>query len=82
MFSGTIRDNILLGKENATQEEIDMAVKNACLEEFVSSLEKGLDTEIGEKGLGLSEGQVQRISIARAILHDAPILLLAGCLFD
>ena len=76
LFSGTIRDNILLGKENATQEEIDMAVKNACLEEFVSSLEKGLDTDIGERGTLLSGGQKQRIAIARAFIKNAPIVIL------
>lgn len=76
LFSGTIRDNILLGKEDATQEEIDMAVKNACLEEFISSLEKGLDTNIGERGALLSGGQKQRIAIARAFIKNAPIVIL------
>lgn len=76
LFSGTIRDNILLGKENATQDEIDMAVKNACLEEFVASLEKGLDTDIGERGTLLSGGQKQRIAIARAFIKNAPIVIL------
>jgi subfamily B ATP-binding cassette protein MsbA len=76
LFSGTIRDNILLGKADATQAEIDEAVRDACLEEFISGLEKGLDTEIGERGTLLSGGQKQRIAIARAFLKNAPIVIL------
>ncbi len=76
LFSGTIRDNILLGKKDATDEEINEAIKNACLEEFVSGLDKGLDTVIGERGSLLSGGQKQRIAIARAFLKNAPIVIL------
>ena len=76
LFAGTIRENILLGRENATQDEIDRAVKSACLEEFIASLEKGLDTEIGERGVLLSGGQKQRIAIARAFIKNAPIVIL------
>ena len=76
LFSGTIRENILLGKENATEDEIRTAVKNACLEEFINGLEKGLDTEIGERGTLLSGGQKQRIAIARAFLKNAPVVIL------
>lgn len=76
LFVGTIRDNIILGKENATEEEISKAVKDACLEEFIASLEKGLDTEVGERGVLLSGGQKQRIAIARAFIKDAPIVIL------
>ena len=76
LFSGTIRENIMLGKENATQEEVNFAVKAACLDEFVSSLEKGLDTYIGERGTLLSGGQKQRVAIARAFLKNAPIVIL------
>ena len=76
LFGGTIRDNIILGKENATEEEIQKAVKNACLEEFISTLEKGLNTEIGERGVLLSGGQKQRIAIARAFIKNAPIVIL------
>ena len=76
LFAGTIRDNILLGKENATEDEIRTAVKNACLEEFINGLEKGLDTEIGERGTLLSGGQKQRIAIARAFLKNAPVVIL------
>lgn len=76
LFSGTIRDNIVLGKPTATEEEINQAVKSACLEEFINTLEKGLDTEIGERGVLLSGGQKQRIAIARAFLKNAPIVIL------
>lgn len=76
ILSGTIRDNLMFGKKDATEEELIEASKTAQIWDFISSLEKGLDTELGEKGLGLSEGQVQRIAIARAILYGAPILLL------
>ena len=76
LFAGTIRENILLGKETATAEEIDHAVKSACLSEFINSLEKGLDTQIGERGVLLSGGQKQRIAIARAFIKNAPIVIL------
>ena len=76
LFCGTIRDNIILGKENATEEEINNAVKSACLEEFIKSLDKGLDTPIGERGVLLSGGQKQRIAIARAFIKNAPIVIL------
>ncbi len=76
LFAGTIRENILLGCENATQKQIDQAVHNACLDEFIASLPKGLDTEIGERGTKLSGGQKQRVAIARAFLKDAPIVIL------
>ncbi|MBQ7413689.1 MAG: ABC transporter ATP-binding protein [Alphaproteobacteria bacterium] len=76
LFGGTIRDNILLGKEDATEEEIRQAVKNACLDEFIGTLPQGLDTEIGERGILLSGGQRQRIAIARAFIKNAPIVIL------
>lgn len=76
LFNGTIRDNILLGKPDATEEELAFALKSAYLDEFVADLEKGLDTEIGERGMLLSGGQKQRVAIARAFLRDAPILVL------
>lgn len=76
LFDGSIRDNILLGKENATEQEINYAIKSACLDEFVSSLERGLDTQIGERGVLLSGGQKQRIAIARAFIKNAPIVIL------
>ena len=76
LFAGTIRDNIMLGKENATDEEIKRALEMACLDEFISGLEQGLDTNIGERGTSLSGGQKQRVAIARAFLKDAPIVIL------
>lgn len=76
LFAGTIRENILLGRHDATPEQISRAVKSACLEEFVNSLDDGLDTEIGERGVLLSGGQKQRIAIARAFIKDAPIVIL------
>jgi phospholipid-lipopolysaccharide ABC transporter len=76
LFAGSIRENILLGKEDATPEQIDKAVKSACLDEFIRSLEKGLDTQIGERGVLLSGGQKQRIAIARAFIKDAPVVIL------
>ncbi|MCQ2582034.1 MAG: ABC transporter ATP-binding protein/permease [Alphaproteobacteria bacterium] len=76
LFAGTIRENILLGNENATQEEIDKAVEMAYLDDFVKTLKNGLDTQIGERGIMLSGGQKQRVAIARAFLKNAPILIL------
>jgi len=76
LFGGTIRDNILLGKEDATEEELNKAIKSACLEEFIGTLDQGLDTQIGERGVLLSGGQKQRIAIARAFLKNAPIVIL------
>lgn len=76
LFEGTIRENILLGNLKASEEQVLKAVKESYLEEFVNSLEKGLDTQIGERGMLLSGGQKQRIGIARAFLKNAPILVL------
>ena len=76
VFSGTIRDNIMLGNLNATKEELDAAIKESYLDGFIKTLDKGLDTNIGERGVLLSGGQKQRIGIARAFLKNAPILIL------
>ena len=76
LFEGTIRENIAIGNLNASEEEIWQAVRESYLEEFVNSLDKGLDTQIGERGMLLSGGQKQRIGIARAFLKNAPILVL------
>ncbi|MBR6263919.1 MAG: ABC transporter ATP-binding protein [Prevotella sp.] len=74
MLSGTIRDNLLLGKLNATDEELEEALKTSCAD-FVLDLPEGLDTICSESGGGLSEGQAQRIAIARALLRDRSIML-------
>lgn len=76
LFSGTIRENIRMGKIDATEEEMLEALKLSAGYEFVMSLPKGLDTVIGERGFGLSEGQAQRIAIARAFVRKAPFLIL------
>ena len=76
LFSGTIRDNILLGKPDATDAEIHHALQMAYLDEFVSEQENGLDTDIGERGALLSGGQRQRLAIARAFIKNAPIVIL------
>ena len=76
LFSGTIRENIRMGKVDATEEEMLEALKLSAGYEFVMSLPKGLDTVIGERGFGLSEGQAQRIAIARAFIRKAPFLIL------
>ena len=76
LFEGTIRENIMLGNLKASEEQLNKAIKNSYLEDFIASLENGLDTQIGERGVLLSGGQKQRIGIARAFLKDAPILIL------
>lgn len=76
MFSGTIRENILLGNQNATDEELNDVIKLAHLDEFIDTLEKGIDTEVGERGTTLSGGQRQRVAIARAMIKKAPIVIL------
>lgn len=76
LFSGTIRENIVIGNQSATEEDILNAIKNAHLEDFISSLKDGLDTYVGERGVMLSGGQKQRIAIARAFLKQAPLVIL------
>lgn len=76
LFSGSIRDNLKYGNPNASDDEIKAALSNACALDFVNELEDGLDTMIGEKGVGISEGQAQRIAIARSFLRERPILIL------
>lgn len=76
LFSDTIRENILLGKPDATEEEIVDAAKKANAHDFIMSLSDGYDTEVGERGVKLSGGQKQRISIARIFLNNPPIIIL------
>ena len=76
LFSGTVRENIRMGRLDATEEEMLEALKLASAYDFVMSLPKGLDTVIGERGHGISEGQAQRIAIARAFVRKAPFLIL------
>ncbi len=76
LFAGTFRENIVLNNKNVSDEIIYEALKNACLDDFVKTLDHGLDTEIGERGILLSGGQKQRLAIARAFLKDASIVIL------
>ncbi len=76
LYSGTIKENIMMGNPNATKEELISAIKSAHLEETIKELPNGLDTMLGERGLTLSGGQRQRVAIARAMLRNAPIVIL------
>lgn len=76
LFSGTIKENILMGKPNASEDEIASAVKLAHLDEFLGTLPLGIDTVVGERGASLSGGQRQRVAIARALVKNSPIVIL------
>lgn len=76
IFSGTVRENIAFAKPDATDIEITRAAALSCANEFIEQLPDKAETIIGERGFGLSEGQIQRLAIARAILYDAPVILL------
>ena len=76
LMNGTIKEIITFSDAEENTEKLELALKISCAGEFVSELENGIDTELGERGAGLSEGQMQRIAIARALYSDAPILLL------
>ena len=76
LFAGTIRENILLGRTDVSDEALQKAIESACLDEFIRSLDKGLETQIGERGVRLSGGQKQRIAIARAFVKNAPVVIL------
>ncbi len=76
LFNETLRDNLLLARPGATDTEVESALERAQLIEFVSHLPQGLETPLGEQGLRLSGGERQRLAIARALLKDAPVLIL------
>lgn len=76
IFSGTIKDNLLFGKPDATMDEVVRAAKAACIHDFIESLPKGYDSEVTERGTNLSAGQRQLLAFARAILTDPRILIL------
>ena len=76
LFEGTIRENLLIGSPEATDDELQAAAQAAHAEEFILSFPEGYETHVGERGIRLSGGQKQRIGIARALLKDAPVLLL------
>ena len=76
LFSGTIRENIMMGNPNATEAELEEAIESAQLQEMIADLPDGLDTLLGERGLTLSGGQRQRVAIARAMIKNTPIVIL------
>ena len=76
LFTGTIKENILMGKPNATEAELAEAIRLAHLDEFLGTLPDGIDTIVGERGASLSGGQRQRVAIARALIKNAPIVIL------
>ena len=76
LISGTIKDNITFINPSATDDEIAKAIEISCAKQFIDELPLGIETVIGEKGMGLSEGQIQRLAIARSLLANSPVLLL------
>ena len=79
LFSGTIKDNLLWGKKDAADEDIERVCAIACVDEFINDIENGLDTKLGQGGVNLSGGQKQRVSLARALIRNPSILILDDC---
>ncbi|MBQ7740977.1 MAG: ABC transporter ATP-binding protein [Eubacterium sp.] len=76
LLSGTIKENLLFINDEASEEEINEAIRISCADEFIDTLPEGIETVIGERGIGLSEGQLQRLAIARSLLSNSPVILL------
>ena len=76
LFTGTIRENIMMGNPDATEEELNQAIESAHLQEMIAELPDGIETLLGERGLTLSGGQRQRVAIARAMIKNTPIVIL------
>ncbi len=76
LYSGTVKENIMMGNPNATEDELYAAIASAHLEDVIAELPDGIDTQLGERGMTLSGGQRQRVAIARAMLRNAPIVIL------
>ena len=79
MFNDTVRTNLLYGRRNATQEELEQAARDAQIGDFIQTLDKGWDTMVGDRGLKLSGGEKQRAAIARCLLKDPPFVCKCIC---
>ena len=82
LFPGTVRENIRIGRPDATDEEVEEVCRKLGIHEFISRLPNGYETQVGEQGIGLSTGQKQLISIARCMIRDPPILILDEAMYS